>query len=351
MCLQDGPFCDELRSAGIGVSVRQTSSSAAAALRTASEVARFLTFLQPDVVIGNGIKAQLVIALATPLRGIPSVWVKHDYSYDSTLAGPLGFAADSVVATAAEVGAKAGRDDLIVIHPPVQDEPSRCRDSARSILLERGIALDDQPTLVMAGRLVPYKGLDDAIAALAVPGGEPWRLVAIGEEDHSSPGERDRLRRLAEGLGVVDRVSFAPPVQGLGSLFAAFDALAVLTKPTDRRAPSQEGFGMTAFEAMQAGVPVIAVKDSPVAHRLDGTAGITVSPQSPSEIATALKRLIDPVVRAEMGEQGRAIVAGYADAAQTAGSFASVLHDVAQHSRWSGLRQRTSRMARKVFRR
>lgn len=351
LSLQDGPFCDELRAAGIGVSVRPTGASGIAAVRAACEVARFLPFLEPDVVIGNGVKAQLVIALATPLRGIPSVWVKHDYSYDSTLAGPLGCAADTVVTTAAEVGVKAGRDDLAVIHPPVQDEPICDRDKARSMLLERGIEFDDRPVLVMAGRLVPYKGLDDAIAGLAAPGGESWRLVAIGEEDHSSPGERDRLRRLAERLGVVDRVIFARPVQGLGSLFAAFDALAVLTKPTDRRAPSQEGFGMTAFEAMQAGIPVIAVKDSPVAKRLGGTAGIIVSPQSPSEIAVALKRLIDPATRAGMGEQGRSIVAEYANSAEVAGSFASVLYEAAQHSRWSGLRQIASRMVRKVLRR
>lgn len=350
LSLQDGPFCDELRAAGVGVTVRPTGSSAAAVGKRSVATARLLERMRPDVVIGNGVKAQLVVALATPLRAVPTVWVKHDYSYDSLLAGPLGWAADSVIATAAEVGVSAGRTDLTVIHPPVQNERIYDREAARSILSAQGLAFDDRPIVAMAGRLVSYKGFDDAVAALNSPDAEAWRLIIIGDEDHSSVGERERLSRLAEELGVSGRVTFTPPVSGLGRLFAAFDALAVLTKPTDRRAPAREGFGMTAFEAMQAAIPVIAVEGSPVADRLEESAGIIVSPQAPEEVAVALGRLSDPGLRERMGQCGRAIVADYADVAETAVSFTDVLLEVARQGHIRGLCQRALRAFHKIFR-
>lgn len=348
MSLQEGAFCEELRAAGIDVSVRPTGALAVEIARAAAHLSGVLVRRRPDIVVGNGIKAQLVIAIAVALRGIPTVWVKHDYSFDTTLAKPLGWAAGSVVSTAAEVGASVRRDDLVVIHPPVQGGNVCDRARARHRLREHGIEFDSRPTLVMAGRIVPYKGVDDAVAALAEPSSGRWRLVVIGEEDHSAPGECDRLVQLAQERGVADRVTFTSPVQGLGDLFAAFDALAVLTKPTDSRAPAREGFGMTAFEAMQAGVPVVAVEGSPVAERLAGIAGITVPAWAPTEVAAALGRLSDEALRAEMGQSGRGIVAGYANAAEAADSFRRVLIDAAAQGRWSRARQRAVRAVRAV---
>ncbi|MCT1550182.1 glycosyltransferase [Brevibacterium casei] len=351
LALQDGPYCDELRALGIDVLVMKTGAPAVEILRTAAAASRLIARLRPDVVVGNGVKAQLIVTLADPLRRRPTVWVKHDYSFDRTLAGPLGLTSDTVVATAAAVGAAAGRDDLRVIHPPLQSEPVQDRATARRTLLEHGIELNSCRTLVMAGRLVPYKGVDDAIAALAAPAASGWRLIVIGDEDHSSLGERDRLEALAVELGVADRVTFAPPVPGLGSLFAAFDALAVLTKPTDSRAPAKEGFGMTAFEAMQAGIPVIAVDDGPVAERLAGTAGIAVPPGDSGAVAVALDRLGDSAVRTGMGRNGRAIVAAYSDATEAARQFMEALADTARSDRWSGLRLRLGRAIVRTARR
>lgn len=350
LSLQEGAFCDELRAAGIDVSVRPTGVSAVEVARAAAHLCGLLSRRRPDIVVGNGVKAQLVAALAVALRGTPTVWVKHDYSFDATLAKPLGWAADSVVSTAAEVGASVRREDLVVIHPPVQGGEICDRATARHRLRVHGVEFDSRPTLVMAGRIVPYKGVDDAVAALAEPSARQWRLVVIGEEDHSAPGECDRLVRLAQERGVADRVAFAPPVQGVGDLFAAFEALAVLTKPTDSRAPGREGFGMTAFEAMQAGVPVVAVEGSPVAERLAGSAGITVSAWAPVEVAAALGQLSDEAVRAEMGQNGRDIVAGYANAAEAADSFRRVLIDAAAQGRWLRIRRRTIRAVRKLAR-
>lgn len=343
LCLQEGPFQNELRLADVPASVHPTGPSAQSIVGAARHVSRVIGRTRPDVVVGNGVKAQLIVALATPLRGVPTVWVKHDYSYDRSLAPALGWISDSVVSTAADVAAMAHRDDCIVIHPPLQDGTIHERDAARRRLREDGIEFDDRPTLVMAGRLVPYKGVEDAIAGLAGPGAERWRLVVVGDDDQSSPGERARLSRLASEICVADRVSFFPAVPGLGDLFSAFDALAVLTKPTDRRAPAREGFGMTAFEAMQSGIPVIAVEGSPAADRLAGQAGVTIPPARPQDVAAALDRLSDPVIRAKMGSRGQRLVADFASVAEVADTFATVLGNAAGNSRVRGLMQRASR--------
>jgi len=344
LMLQPGPFHDELRAAGIPVSVMQTGRTAFAVAGAAFRTMRARRGWRPDVVVGNGIKAQLVAALSGLFTGTPTVWVKHDYSFDRTLSRPLGRISDHVVTTAVEVGAAASRTDLVVINPPVQGREPLDRESARRRLHEHGVSFDDRPSLVMAGRLVPYKGVDDAVEALAMPGAERWRLIVIGDDDHSAPGEQERLSRLAEQRGVGTRVTFVPPVKGLDDLFAAFDALAVLTKPTDRRSPSKEGFGMTAFEAMQAGIPVIAVSGSPVSGRLGNDAGISVGPWAPGEIAAALSRMSDPDVRQEMGRQGRRRVSGYADADAAAAAFADVLRGAASAGWGSVLRGRMRRL-------
>lgn len=330
LLLQDGPFRAELEAAGVNVTVRPTGASGSAVASTALRVARMLKHLRPDVVVGNGVKAQLVTALAAMPSGTPTVWVKHDYSFDRTLARPLGCLASTVVATADEVGEAAGRPDTVVIYPPVQATRPRDRRSARLALHELGVPFDDRPILVLAGRLVPYKGVDDAIAALAAPGGHGWRLVIIGDDDHSAPGEGRRLVDLARQLQLSDRVTFLPPVPGLADLFAGFDALAVLTKPVGRRSPGREGFGMTAFEAMQAGIPVLAVAGSPVARRLAGRAGLIVAPGAPEEVALALSQLSDPSTRRRMGRAGQDLVRGYPGAAEAAQQFASVLQDTAR---------------------
>lgn len=344
LMLQDGPFRDELRAAGIPVAVARTGRSGFAVVGAALRTKRATKGWRPDVVVGNGVKAQLVVALSALFGAEPTVWVKHDYSFDRTLAGPLGLLSDRVVTTAVEVGAAARRADLVVINPPVQEREPWDRETARSRLREYGVSFDDRPSLVMAGRLVPYKGVDDAVAALGLPGAEQWRLIVVGDDDHSAPGEQGRLSRLAQERGVAERVTFVPPVLGLSDLFAAFDALAVLTKPTDRRSPSKEGFGMTAFEAMQAGIPVVAVSGSPVSGRLGDVAGISVGPGAPGEIAAALGQMSDPGVRQEMGRQGRRIVSGYADAEAAVAAFASVLGDVTSGSGWTVLRRRVRRL-------
>jgi glycosyltransferase involved in cell wall biosynthesis len=320
---QDGPFRGELERRGIRVTVHPVGTSPLSLAGPVAWMVRELRRRRPDVVLANGIKAQLVAGPAGLVARIPTVWAKHDHSFDRWLAVPVGKLSTRVVAAVEELGEPVRRADMVIVPPPLPPSPPATREEARAHLASLG--LDERPTVVMATRLVPYKGVEDAIAALR--SAPAWRLVVIGDDDPSSPGETERLRALARDLG--DRMVFAGRIPRASHWLAAFDALAVLTKPGGRRTPGKEGFGTSAFEAMLAGVPVVGVEGGAVVRRLDRRAGAGVPPGDPAAVARALNDLADPDVRRRAGEAARELVAGHPTAAECADLLADVLSDAA----------------------
>ena len=102
-----------------------------------------------------------------------------------------------------------------------------------------------EPLWLAVGRLVYYKGLQNAIRALAsVPG----RLLVIGE----GPLGED-LRRLARQVGTAERVIWRGRVSE-EELIGAYHAATALWFPSNARS---EAFGFVQVEAMASGCPVI----------------------------------------------------------------------------------------------
>jgi glycosyltransferase involved in cell wall biosynthesis len=158
------------------------------------------------------------------------------------------------------------------------------------------------PRVLIIGRLVARKGVADALTALAgLPGVEV--LIAGGP----SPGllgadpEARRLRRLAERLGMSDRVRFlgGVPRDDVPALVRSSDVVVAV--------PWYEPFGIVPLEAMASGVPVVG---SAVGGLLDtvvpGVTGELVPPHDPELLAAVLGDLLeDPARRAAYGEAGR----------------------------------------------
>ena len=327
--LQDGPFHAELERRGVRVHLQPVGSRPVDVPVPVLRLASWLRRRRPAVVLANGVKAQLVAGPASRLVGLPCVWVKHDHSFDATLARPLGRLADRVIGTVDEVLEPVRRSDSLVVPVPRPSWQPLNRSAAREELLQRGVPLSDDPTLVMLTRLVEYKGVEDALRALLLPAARGWRLVVLGEDDPSDPGEQQRLQQLAERLGVAGRVHLAGWVPRGSRLLAGFDALALLTRSAGRRTPSREGFGGAALEAMLAGLPVIAVNGGAAARRLQGRAGIGVPPHDPASVAAALGALRDPGHRSVMGAAARELSVGHPDASACATLLADALCDAA----------------------
>lgn len=153
------------------------------------------------------------------------------------------------------------------------------------------------------GRLVPRKGLDTVIAAIArIPTAE---LVVAGGPDRSqldNDPEVIRLRRVAAECGVAHRVSFAGRVAHEDVPALLRSAHVVVSDPW------YEPFGIVPVEAMACGAAVIA---SAVGGHLDtvqdGVTGLLVPPRDPAALADRISRLLaDPGWRAELGAAGAA---------------------------------------------
>ncbi|MEU2790873.1 glycosyltransferase [Streptomyces sp. NPDC007100] len=159
-----------------------------------------------------------------------------------------------------------------------------------------------RPLLLQLGRLVPRKGAEVSVAALArlpearlvIAGGPP-----AGELDRDP--EVRRLREVARSAGVADRVTFTGgvPCEDVPALLRAAD---VVLCPAD-----YEPFGIVPLEAMACGTPVVATA---VGGQLDTVAepdcGRLVPPRDPAALAHAVgELLLDHERRAACGAAGR----------------------------------------------
>ena len=236
------------------------------------------------MLLADGVKAATLGVGAGALARVPVVWLKHDHAYDRSLGWIVARLVRRVAGTSSELVAAAGQPQAPVLPVPrPAGVPAVAADAAR-YWRARGIALR-HPVAVFVGRLVPSKGVADAIRALATPAASAWHLVVVGEDDVAAPGERRRLEDIAATTGVTDRVWWAGAVPDAGEWLAAFDAVVV---PTGRdRHTAGEGFGLVVLEGLLAGVPVAASEGIP-ALRLAEHAAVSFRPERPDDLGRAL---------------------------------------------------------------
>ena len=131
-------------------------------------------------------------------------------------------------------------------------------------------------------RLVPHKGQDVALRACAAVVREhpTLRYLIVGEGNHEAA-----LRRLAQDVGIADRVAFVGSLDDneVAEAYATSDVYLGLSRQVG---VDIEGFGISFIEASASGVPVIAGDSGGVRSAVrDGETGIlcrlTTSTPSP----------------------------------------------------------------------
>src|SRR4051794_26131495 len=154
------------------------------------------------------------------------------------------------------------------------------------------------PTIATVGHLVARKRHADVLRALTRLDGVLWIVAGDGPE-------RPALERLADALGVRERVEFR------GQLPPA-EALAVARAATVFAMPSvDEAFGVAYVEAMAAGVPAVGCRGEagPEEIAASGPGIRLVAPGEPDALAKELRALLeDPAWRRELGDAARATV-------------------------------------------
>jgi D-inositol-3-phosphate glycosyltransferase len=195
--------------------------------------------------------------------------------------------------------------------------------------------------VLLLGRLVPRKGIDNAIKGFALfvreQTANAYLLVVGGDHDAPDPAQSPELARLmmcAERAEVQERVVFVgrKPRDQLKYYYSAADVFV--------STPWYEPFGITPVEAMACATPVIGAHVGGIKSTvIDGETGLLVAPKDPPSLARALGILhTDPALRRFMGERGRMRAAARYTWAVVASAVTDLYGDVSDNriaTRWS----------------
>jgi len=168
--------------------------------------------------------------------------------------------------------------------------------------------------ILQLGRMVPRKGVDNVILALALlrrQYGVDARLCVVGgESEQPSPRDTPELGRLiglAQEAGVREFVTFTGRRRRevLRRYYGASDVFVTT--------PWYEPFGITPLEAMACARPVVGADTGGIRHTVvDGVTGLLVPPRRPEALAAALARMARQPERARaMGQEGAKRAARY----------------------------------------
>jgi glycosyltransferase involved in cell wall biosynthesis len=196
-------------------------------------------------------------------------------------------------------------DRLTVVQPGT--------DRAAQVPRRPGEAL----TLLAVGAIVPRKGYDVLIEALAQLKDRHWQLAIVGDPTRS-PDTATRLSEAIARHGLTDRIELIGPLTQahLAELYSAADLFVL---------PSRfEGYGMAYTEAIAHGVPVVGTNVGAIPDTVPSGAGILVPPDDVDALATTLRRLIDDAPERERLAAG-ARAASFPSWREQAALFASVL--------------------------
>lgn len=242
--------------------------------------------LRPDVVHTHGYRADVIAGAVARAHHVPTVSTVHGFTgngrqtrvYEAVQCIALRHA-DAVIAVSRPLVhrlERAGVPRARIHCVPNGFAPPECileRSAARQKLGIRA----DATVVVWVGRLSREKGADVMLNAISECD-HSWQLSMIGDGP-----ERDRLREQAAKLGIGNRVTWHGFVPNAGSLLTAFDAF-VLSSRT-------EGTPIALFEAMHAGVPVVATRVGGVPDVVASAHALLVPPEHPRMIAQALEEI------------------------------------------------------------
>lgn len=166
--------------------------------------------------------------------------------------------------------------DRITVAPPGNDEAPLAQGSR-----------DDIVRLLSVGAIVPRKGFDVLVAALAgLPPGLPWQLTIVGDRTRD-PATVKKLDADIARLGLGKRIACTGAVSArkLAKLYRTADIFVLASR--------FEGYGMAYAEALRHGLPVIGSEAGAIPETVPSGAGLLVPPDHVPALAQALRSLIE----------------------------------------------------------
>ncbi len=207
-----------------------------------------------------------------------------------------------------ELGLDGHGRRLRIVH--LGTDPERFRPGVDGTALRERFDLANGRWLLTVARLEPHKGVDTVLQAL------PGILERAPDVRYAVAGggpQRDKLERLAQKLGVAERVRFLGPVgeQDLPALYNLATAYVGASRRAERI--GVEGFGISLVEASACGLPVVAGRSGGIPDAVrEGETGFLVPPEEPAAVVDAVCRLLDdPALAGRIGAGGRKAVETY----------------------------------------
>ena len=308
VCFTEGPFAQEARQLGIDTLVL-SGRNFFRTLRTLTELVREEGF---DILHSHGSRGNMMAAFLARRTGLPTVTTVHsDYKLDY-LGRPLSRLIYGTINTVAlrrleyRIGVSDAMVDLLIrrgfdperlfsIYNGLDFTPRQSALDREGYL--RSLGLEWGGDCVIAGimaRLNPVKDVATLIRgfALAYRDCPSLRLLIAGDGE-----EMDRLKQLAEELGVTEAVCFAGWVDDTDSFYRAID-INTLTSIS-------ETFPYALTEGARVALPTVSSKVGGVAYLIDhGSNGFLFPAGDAEALAGWLLTLArDPELRSAMGRR------------------------------------------------
>jgi glycosyltransferase involved in cell wall biosynthesis len=198
--------------------------------------------------------------------------------------------------------------ERVTVVPPGNDSVALARGSSDGIV-----------RLLSVGSVLPRKGFDVLIAALATLAELQWHLTIAGDRSRDpatvSQLDADIARHKLSGkvtaLGAVSS-------EDLSELYARADLFVMASR--------FEGYGMAFSEAIAHGLPVVGTDIGALSDTIPAGTGVLVAPDDAAALATALRRLIESAAeRRRMARNARAAAQSLPRWQDSAKLFASAI--------------------------
>jgi glycosyltransferase involved in cell wall biosynthesis len=256
-------------------------------LRERREFGKLLRALRPDIVHTHGYRADVLDAPVAREAGIPVVSTVHGFGvlnrrnrvyhwlqrralrrFDAVIAVSRGLVDDLTASGIPRDRMRYVQNGWFSATPPL-DRDAACRTLG---IFPNGFRAG------WVGRLSTEKGPDILVDALPHLRDVALKVSIVGEGPL-----RQTLHDRAAALDVSDRISWHGLIPGAGRLLPAFGVLVLTSRA--------EGTPMVLFEAMAAGIPIIAARVGGVPDMLSNREALLVPAENPLAFAEALREI------------------------------------------------------------
>ncbi len=250
----------------------------------------------PDIVQTNNVKSHFLVRAAGIRKH--SHWIAFHHGYTATDLKMKCYnqldrwslrSAERVVTVCGAFGRQlvasgVARQRVRVVHNSGELMP--CPSPAELSNLKRRLGIEEEATVLLAiGRLSHEKGHADLIHAAnwlrQLRPGLKYKLVLVG----FGP-EQTKLEALTGRLGLRSQIVFATKEPDVAPFYGIADAFVL---------PSHsEGSPHVIFEAMAAGVPIVATSVGGIPELLeDNKTAVLAMPKNPKNLALGIARMLD----------------------------------------------------------